>query len=256
VGSTPASGSKDGKILQIMAEFKRSRLKRETNEEITKKTVFLGVLTVLFFVLIIVFGLPLMVKFSVLLGELKKGKQGDTIVKELPPSAPRLVVPFEATNSATLDIEGFAEIGTEVDLLKNDVLYKTSEVDEEGSFLFEDVELEMGNNFLYALARSEKGGSSELSKEVNIVYDNEKPSLTMVNPSEDELTVDYADFDVVGISEANVSVLVGGKVAMVDDEGRFKLKVQLQTGKNEIEIIVKDLAGNETRKKINITYDF
>ena len=42
---------------------------------------------------------------------------------------------------------------------------------------------------------------------------------------------------------------------MVDDNGEFKLKIQLAPGKNDIEIISKDMAGNETKKKIVITYD-
>jgi len=40
----------------------------------------------------------------------------------------------------------------------------------------------------------------------------------------------------------------------VDNDGNFKLKWQLNTGKNELEIISNDLAGNQTRKKISITY--
>ena len=239
-----------------MAEFKRSRLKRETSEEITKKTVFLGFITIVLFVLVIVFGLPLLVKFSVLLGDIKNNRSGEVTENELPPSAPRIMIPFEATNSAILSISGFTEAGSEVDLLKNDVLYETVSTDDEGSFVFEEVSLDLGNNLFAALARSEKGGSSELSKEIEVIYDNEKPELTMINPSEEDLSVDYADFDVVGISEPGVSVSVAGKVAMVNDEGRFKLKLQLQTGANDIEIIVRDLAGNETRKKIKITYDF
>ena len=77
----------------------------------------------------------------------------------------------------------------------------------------------------------------------------------MNNPSEDSLIVDSADFDIIGKSEKGVSVLVNNRVAMVDNEGVFKIKMQLNAGKNEIEKIVKDTALNETRKKISITYD-
>ena len=77
----------------------------------------------------------------------------------------------------------------------------------------------------------------------------------MVNPSEVYLIVDYADFDVVGISEKGVSAWVNNHVAVVDDEGRFKYKLQLAAGDNAIEVRVKDLAGNETKKEIKIKYD-
>jgi hypothetical protein len=41
---------------------------------------------------------------------------------------------------------------------------------------------------------------------------------------------------------------------MVDNNGGFKLKWQLNTGKNDLEIIARDTAGNETKKNISITY--
>ena len=46
----------------------------------------------------------------------------------------------------------------------------------------------------------DKSGSSEVSKEILVVFDNKQPELTMVNPSEESLTVDSADFDIIGKS--------------------------------------------------------
>ena len=70
-----------------MAEFKRSRLNRATNEQITKKTVFLGLSTVILAVLVVFFGLPLLIKFSVFLGQGKTKNATETEVKKLPPVA-------------------------------------------------------------------------------------------------------------------------------------------------------------------------
>lgn len=238
-----------------MAEFKRSRLERKSEEQITKKTVVLGFLTIAMFLLIIVFGLPLLVKFSVFLGEAKSRKEGNVQESVLPPLAPRLIIPFEATNSAKINISGLAEANTTVELLKNDVSLGKVEVSSSGDFVFSDVELNEGENTFSAVAMTDKSGSSEQSKVVTVILDQKAPELTMTNPSEESLTVDYADFDVIGKSEKNASVLVNNHVAMVGDEGNFKLKIQLNAGKNEIEIVVKDMAGNETKKKITITYD-
>lgn len=237
-----------------MAEFKRSRLAQKQNEQITRKTILLGLLTVALFILMIVFGLPFLVKFSVFLGEAKKGAEKEVEEKVLPPLPPRLVLPFEATNSARISIEGFASPNTEVDLLKNDVSLGRKPVDEEGEFSYDNVILDDGVNTFSAVDISEQGGSSEMSKAVTVVYDDQVPELTMINPSEEELEVDYDDFDIVGKSEKGVSVLVNNRVAIVDDDGMFKLKYQLSSGKNEIEVVVRDLAGNETKKKITINY--
>ena len=237
-----------------MADFKRSRLERKKEEQVTKKTIFLGSLTVLVFVLIIVFGLPFLINFSIFLGNTKSNKD-TTNENVLPPLAPRLIVPFEATNSSKIKINGFAETGSVVELLKNDESIGRVDVTENGDFLFENIDLSEGENNFAAVAIKDKSGSSEVSKEITVIFDNKIPELTMTNPVESTLVVDYADFDIIGKSEKGVSVLVNNRLATVDNEGNFKLKVQLNAGKNDIEIIVRDEALNETRKKITITYD-
>ena len=107
-----------------MAEFfkskskPRSRLDRKEDEEITKKTVILGGVTVLVFVAVLVFGLPLLIKLSVLLGNIRSQSKTENQEKVLPPLPPRLIVSFEATNSAIFEISGVAEPKVNVELLK------------------------------------------------------------------------------------------------------------------------------------------
>lgn len=236
-----------------MAEFKRSRLVRKSDETVTKKTVFMGFLTILFAVFIVVFGLPFLIKFSVFLGDMKKS--GDNSEnKILPPLAPRLVIPFEATNSAIFKINGFAEAKVDVELFKNEVSIGKTEVTENGDFAFEKISLDEGENSFSAIASSEKTGAGDGSIPIMVLYDKQAPALKLTNPSETSLTVDYADFDIVGEAEKGVSVSINGRLAAVDDMGNFKLKIQLNTGKNDIEVVARDSAGNETRKTISITY--
>lgn len=232
----------------------RSRLDRKQDEEITKKTVVLGGVTVLIFIAVLVFGLPLLIKLSVLLGN-SKTKNQDNEEKLLPPLPPRLVVNFEATNSARFSIYGVAEPNVEVELLKDDLSLGKETVDEKGGFSFTDITLDKGGNTFTAIALKEKEGQSEISKAVTVIYDDQPPSLVMSNPVEEKLTVENADFDIVGKSDKGVSVMINGKLATVDDDGGFKLKVQLGAGKNNMEIVVRSPAGNEIRKTIELTYD-
>ncbi|MFA6007638.1 MAG: hypothetical protein WC784_03245 [Candidatus Shapirobacteria bacterium] len=241
-----------------MTEFfkskNRSRLDRKEDEEITKKTIILGAITVLIFVLVIVFGLPLLVKLSVMLGN-AKSQSKDNQVKVIPPLAPRLVVSFEATNSANFSIFGVAEPKVNVELLKNDTSLGKETTDDKGGFMFDNITLDKGENVFTALASTDKEGNSELSKAVTVNYDDQPPTLSMVNPSEDAVSVDGADFDVVGKSDKGVSVTINGKLAMVDDNGQFKLKVQLNAGANDLNIVVRNVAGNQVTKTIKVTYD-
>lgn len=236
-----------------MAEFKRSRLSRKNEETVTKKTIFLGILTILFTIFIVVFGLPFLIKFSIFLGESKKSGN-DLNDKTLPPLAPRLVVPFEATNSGEIDVNGFAEVGVDVELFNNGISLGKVEVSEEGDFVFEDISLDNGGNSFTAIASSEETGIGEESLASDVLFDDQAPKIILTNPSEESLTIDYADFDIVGETESDASVSVNGKLALISDSGEFKIKIQLSMGKNDIEVVVRDSAGNESKKKISITY--
>ncbi|MPN08161.1 Bacillopeptidase F [bioreactor metagenome] len=193
-------------------------------------------------------------KFSVFLGNTKKVDNSDE--KLVPPLAPRLVIPYEATNSANISVNGFTEVGVEVELFKNEVSIGKTQVTDSGDFAFKNISLEEGSNSFSAIAISKKAGSSDGSTPILVSFDNKIPELKIINPTESELTVDYADFDIIGESEKGASVTINGKVAVVDDDGKFKLKFQLNMGKNELEIVSKDMAGNESKKKITITYSF
>ena len=235
-----------------MAEFKRSRLDRNTQSQVTKKTVFLGFLTIVILVVILVFGLPLLIKFSVFLGNGKK--ESDKSEKILAPLAPRLVIPYEATNSAQVDISGFAEPKVTVELFKNEVSLGTTQVTDDGDFDFGHISLDEGNNAFSAVASTKDAGKGDGSKAATVVYDKTPPKLDLTNPSEDNLTVDSADFDIIGKTDAEASVSVNNRIASVDDDGNFKLKWQLDMGKNNLEIISTDMAGNQTKKTVTITY--
>lgn len=237
-----------------MAEFKRSRLKRNTEEQVTRKTVFLGLLTVVLSVLILSYGLPVLIKFSVFLGEGKSKKADQTEEKILPPLAPRLIVPYEATNSSEIKISGFAEKLVKVELFKGEVSIGETMVTEEGEFVFNHIKLDEGNNDFNAVASTEEAGSGDGSKTITVVYDKVAPKLELTNPSEESLTVDSADFDIIGVTDLGSSVSINNRIASVDNSGNFKLKWQLNMGKNDLEVISTDAAGNQTKKKISITY--
>jgi bacillopeptidase F len=203
----------------------------------------------------VTFGLPFLVKFSIFLGE-AKSKNGDVVAeKVLPPMTPRLILPFEATNSAQITITGVSDPGVTVQLLKNDVAVQKTTVAEDGSFVFTAVDLDKGTNSFNAIAVADKGGNSEETKPLVVLYDDQLPDLALENPKTDISTIDKSSIDILGTTEKGASVIVNNQVAMVDDSGKFKIRIQLSMGKNEVIITAEDTAGNVTKKTLNITYD-
>jgi hypothetical protein len=237
-----------------MAEFKRSRLDRKTNDQITKKTVFLGIITIVLGLLVLIYGLPLLIKFSIILGEGKNKKNTVSEEKVMPPLAPRILREFEATNSATIKIKGFAEAKVKVELYKNDISIGITEVSDNGDFIFDKINLDSGDNYFSAIASTEKAGSGDGSETLNVVYDTVAPTLVLTNPGEEKLSVDYNDFDIVGTTDKGSSVLINDKIVKVDDDGGFKEKWQLTIGENNLVVIARDVAGNETKRSISINY--
>lgn len=241
-----------------MAEFiRRSRLERKNDEQVTKRTIAVGVLTVALLIAIVVFGLPFLVKFAVFLGESKtKTETNTTNESTLPPLAPRLSLPFEATNSAQITIMGVAEPKTKVELLNNEITVATTDVGDSGDFSFDGINLTNGDNKFSAVAISTDGVRSTVSTELNVSYDTTPPPLDLTTPNEETLTVDKPEYEIAGKSEKGASVTVNDRIAAVDSDGNFKLTYQLDQGKNELTITAADLAGNLTTKKVTITYDF
>lgn len=242
-----------------MPVFKKNKLvqigkSQESADTLTKRTVILGLTTLVIFILVLAVGLPLLIRFSVFLGENRKN-QNIKEVQSLPPTPPRIVMPFEATPSASIDIVGFAEKGGSVELYKDGKKFLTKQTNEEGEFNFSKVDLNSGPNTFWAVVFLKESIKSEPSKKVIVIRDETAPILDLVNPSEEKLTVDVADFDVIGKTEPGVSVTINNYVASVNDKGEFKLKLQLSPGKNEYEVKAKDMAGNIAKKKITITYD-
>jgi hypothetical protein len=73
------------------------------------------------------------------------------------------------------------------------------------------------------------------------------PSLTLIQPAEEEEFPSHAEFtDVTGHTESGVVVQVEDKSVSVDADGRFKTSVYLHEGKNRMAVVARDESGNET----------
>ncbi len=239
-----------------MAQFlRKSRLERKADEQITRKTIILGLVTVLFLVFLVVVGLPLLVRFAVFLGDMKSKNASVATDITLPPLAPRLFISYDATNSATISISGTAEPNTSVELMKNDVVVTKIDASPNGDFTVDNVTLDKGNNKFTAVAISDKGVRSTISKDTSVTYDDTPPVLSVTQPNSDTITVDTPEYDITGTSEKGVSVMVNDRMAMVDDTGKFTLRVELSPGNNDFTVTSTDLAGNQTSKKVSITYN-
>lgn len=168
---------------------------------------------------------------------------------------PVLNIPFEATNTASISIKGYANPSSKVDIYIDEEYKTTAETSEDGSFTSEQINLNFGTNSIYGQTKDEKGNKSLTSKPIVIVYDNEKPTLELTEPNDNEVVTGNKRVNVSGKTDSgNNWVSVNGARLIINSEGNFSHIVDLQDGENEIVVIAKDLAGNTTQITRRVIY--
>jgi len=231
-----------------------SSRKRSLSEEdeIRRRAIIFGILTILLAAAIIFWGVPLFIKLVGFLGDLKSEKEGVAEEDVIPPPVPRLPYIPEATNSAILSVSGFTEPKAKVTVNFNQEAIGT-EADEDGNFSLKKLTLSKGTNTLSFWATDEAGNQSEETDAFEIIYDTQPPDLEIQSP-ENNQAVEEQTIEVKGRTETDARVLVNDHVVIVGKEGEFSTKVTLKEGGNEIVVLAQDKAGNQEEKKINVTY--
>lgn len=220
-----------------------------------------------FFVTIILVGIILYATFTWLLPNfvntvgfitsfLKPHTKKITNISEnphLPP--PVLNIPYEATSTAQVNIEGYATPNARVNLYLDDEHTKTEDVSNEGKFLFEDISLSLGTNNIYGKTLDEADRESLPSKTIKVIFDNEKPKLEVSSPQDGSQSQGDRRVTLEGITEVDAKVFVNGSQVIVDKDGKFKLDQSLNDGENIFIIKAFDRASNETEdeRRVNFT---
>lgn len=177
-------------------------------------------------------------------------------VAENPNLAPPVLnITYEATNSAKINITGFAASSAKVKIFLEDELVSTTTAEDNGTFLAKDISLSLGTNNIYGKTEDEKGKESFASKTIKLIYDNEKPNLEILQPTDNQTISGERKITVSGKTEPNITVTINGEQAIIDSEGKFTHQFQLSDGSNTITTITKDTAGNETTVARNVTFN-
>lgn len=167
---------------------------------------------------------------------------------------PVLNIPFEATNSSIINIKGYSTPNSKVKLYIDDEVKQTVDVSSDGSFNFENVPLVLGTNNIYG--KTSDGSKESLpSKTIRLIYDNEKPFITVFEP-EDGKTIQGGDkrVKVSGKTEASAKVFLNDAQVVVDQNGNFATDIPLNDGDNTISIKASDIASNTTELQRRVIF--
>ncbi len=230
-----------------------SRLRRHEDRIFKKRLVWaLGGLVALV-VFVFIFGLKLLVGFSLLVDKLHGAspvqKQDQILI--LPPVLDPLP---EATNSASLTITGKGDAGFTIIIYVDESETQKLKIESDGTFTLTK-KLAEGSHTISAKAADDKGNLSDLSNVLTVSIKRTKPTLTVTQPQDNARIVgDTNTITVSGKTDADTSITVNSRLALVQDDGSFTYSFSLAEGDNTIQVVATDPSGNQTNLERRVTY--
>lgn len=235
-----------------MYRSRRSHIEEKRN---IKKAVWLVILTALLLLALVMWGVPILVKLAVFMGNLNSSRRPIDKSDIIPPPPPVVMATYEATSSATQVIRGWAEPGANVFLIQNLNSLGNVVAKDDGEWLFGDIELAPGKNEFVAVAIDRAGNKGLESVPVRMIYVNQPPKLEVTSPGDgSSISGGLAEVEVKGQTDPGVRLTVNDRVVVVGGDGNYVTKWRLNEGENLLVIVAADRAGNSSRKEIRVDY--
>ncbi len=225
-------------------KFEHNRLLRQTILAIAS-----GVTLILVFLFVI---LPNASRiFGVFFDNGQDGPSYDT----LPPPAPILYLPAQATSSADLKISIQGEVDSKITLNLNGSQSGETTIGQDGLGQI-DVKLSEGDNYLTAQASDKAGNESVMSKTQNITLDTTPPTIEITSPKDGDTIVGKTKqtISIEGKTEPGAKVYLNDRFVFAREDGTFIHTYLLAEGANALTLRAEDKAKNTTETKINLTF--
>lgn len=230
-----------------------SRIGRYEERKLRTRLVLSIIGSIAIIAFLLVFGLKILVGFSLLVERLKGNsptQQAQTLL--LAPTLDPLPI---ATNSATLSVTGTGTPGAILILYVNEGETKKLTIPSDGRFSVPSVKVIEGQNTVSAKLTDEKQNLSDLSNVLTVTVKRSPPSLEITSPSPNAtITGDKNTVDVVGKAEEGSTVTLNDRFVVVRNDGSFFYTVPLSDGDNTLKVIATDAAGNQTIVERKVTY--
>ena len=224
-----------------------SRLTRLEDRRNLRKAVLFGLGTVGLIGLLMLLGIPILVRMAIFLGDVKSSGRPVDRSDIIPPAPPQIRMAYEATNSAQIDILGYSEPGAIVYLTDNGESVGNVVTTENGSFSFSDTALTSGDNAFTAIAVDQAGNKSQTSEEETVYFSNKAPDLTVGvgTPAEGKVEIKGAT--------NGTRLVVNDRLVILGAGGKFQTLISVPSGESTLVFVATDRAGNQTKKEVKIS---
>jgi len=215
------------------------------------KPIALSLGAVLFFYFWMITVLP---NINIVWDLFKTNKSAVTSEDKIPPAKPFLADVPETTNKDTIDIKGYAEVGSDVKLFINGRETQKTLSDNDGTFAFNNVPVNRTNMEVYVLAEDSNGNVSDPSDNKTITYDNTPPKIAITKPEDNSVNEISNVYKIIGRTDEKCTVKVGNEIAPALYDNSFFSYVSLNEGGNNFTIEATDKAGNTSKMDLYINY--
>lgn len=233
----------------------KSRYKRRLTYR--KKHNSFGAIILIIILLFISFNwiLPNLINGLGFFNKLTKSNLNKTVsMGENPTLAPPvLLIPYEATNSANINISGYSSANSTVKIYLDDQLATEVKTKDDGSFISESISLSLGTNNIFGKTTDLRGQDSLPSKIIKLIYDSEKPVLTVSEPEDGKIFKDKK-IKVSGKTEPGSTLYVNSQRTITNEDGSFSAETSLTEGENTLSVKTHDKAGNLSEIQRKVTY--
>jgi len=232
-----------------------SRLARKEETRSFRQALFFGILSVILLLLLIFLGIPALIRMAIFLGEIRTSSVPIKTEDTLPPAPPSLTPLPHATNEDKVNLRGFAEPESTVEVFLNNISERKLVVESNGSFIASEIVLTSGRNEITAEATDNAGNTSQKSGKIIIFYDTTPPELTISEPADQSsFSGRQNQIKIIGKTEEDSTVTVNDHFIILKSEGNFEFVFTLSDGENLIKIVATDQAGNKTEKELTVNY--
>uniref|UniRef100_A0A7C4TRY7 Bacterial Ig-like domain-containing protein n=1 Tax=candidate division WWE3 bacterium TaxID=2053526 RepID=A0A7C4TRY7_UNCKA len=172
-----------------------------------------------------------------------------------PPTAPIFSQVPEATNKKELTLNGVSEPGATVTLFLNGPEKERTTADNNGTFTFANINLNEGQNIIFAKAKDLAENESDKSRTYYVNFDDKKPEIKLLEPKENETVRNLNKrIYVKGQLNEQAEVKINGLNALVNSDNTFEIVLGVAEGDVEIKIQATDNAGNKTEETVKVRY--
>jgi len=231
-----------------------SRLRKFEDRRQEKKIVVSIIGIIAIFSFLGIFGIRILIGFSLLVDKLRGTPQQQVIQQLiLPPELDSLPI---ATNSATIAVSGKGQTGMTVIVYINETDTEKATVDKDGSFTIPTVKLIEGANTISAKQTADNKNVSALSEVFTVISKKSKPSLEITYPTDNQqIRQEQNSISVTGKTNDEVNtVTINDRFVIVQSDGSFSYDLNVPEGDSVIKIIAADTAGNQVTIERKINY--